>query len=408
MLKYEGLRSTAWRGAKWMTSRSNPYADKPLSSVFKQDVLAVDWTVTRDFHIQPLISANGRPQIAWVISPPGRSSGGHQNAYRFMKFLEDAGYDISIYLYSAWKFPRVSIAGIQNMLARNAGYPKLAASYRLYDPEIGIEGDFDMVVASDWATAYASARYKKDVPRMYWVQDFEPFFFPAGPDYIVSENSYRLGFHGIACGPWLCGKVASDYDMDCDFYDFEVDSSRYTRTNDGPRSEVLFYARPTTARRGTEFGLLVLEEVARRRPDVVINIAGWDMSKAGIEFPFVNLGTLDVAQLPELYNRCAVALLLSLTSVSLLPLEVLACGVVPVVNDADNTRISLDNNPGIDFVVTSPSLMADHIIAALDRPDAIEHSRELAASMAGGSWAGPGKKVVEIFDSVIGRAPQGG
>jgi hypothetical protein len=132
------------------------------------------------------------------------------------------------------------------------------------------------------------------------------------------------------------------------------------------------------------------------------------MSKAGIEFPFVNLGTLDVAQLPELYNRCAVALLLSLTSVSLLPLEVLACGVVPVVNDADNTRISLDNNPGIDFVVTSPSLMADHIIAALDRPDDIEHSRELAASMAGGSWAGPGKKVVEIFDSVIGRTPQGG
>ncbi|MFT6534691.1 MAG: hypothetical protein ACJAS7_000724, partial [Alpinimonas sp.] len=75
---------------------------------------------------------------------------------------------------------------------------------------------------------------------------------------------------------------------------------------------------------------------------------------------------------------------------------------------ADNTRISLDNNPGIDFVVTSPSLMADHIIAALDRPDAIEHSRKLAASMAGGSWAGPGKKVVEIFDSVVGRTPQGG
>ena len=32
-------------------------------------------------------------------------------------------------------------------------------------------------------------------------------------------------------------------------------------------------------------------------------------------------------------------------------------GVVPVVNDGDNTRISLDNNPGIDFVPMSPALM---------------------------------------------------
>ena len=48
MLKYEGVKSTAWRGAKWLTSRSNPFEEVPLATVFKQDVLAVDWTQDRD------------------------------------------------------------------------------------------------------------------------------------------------------------------------------------------------------------------------------------------------------------------------------------------------------------------------------------------------------------------------
>lgn len=403
LLKYEGLSSTAWRGMKWASSRSNPFAAKPLAEVFKQDVLAVDWTQKRKFKPQPLVSSSGRPQIAWVISPPGRSSGGHQNAYRFMKYLEDAGYDLTLFLYSAAKYPKVSIEGVKNMLANNGGYPKLDAAYRMYDPEQGITGDFDMIVASDWPTAYAAWRYERDVPRIYWVQDFEPYFFPAGPDYIVAENSYKLGYQGIACGPWLAGKVHDEYKMPCAFYDYEVDSAKYTRTNDNRRDEILFYARPTTARRGTEFGLLVLEEVHKRRPELKINIAGWDMSKAGITFPFNNLGTLDVSELPELYNRCATALLISLTSVSLLPLEVMACGVIPVVNDADNTRISLNNNPGIDFVPFSPGLMAEHLIAAIDRPDQVEHSRKIATSMEGGSWAGPGALVVSIFDKALGR-----
>ncbi|MDH6533341.1 hypothetical protein M2119_001578 [Aurantimicrobium minutum] len=402
MLKYEGVRSTAWRGAKWFDSRSKRFSEKPLAQVFPQDVMAVDWTVPRNFVAQPLVSSSGRPQLAWVISPPGRSSGGHMNAYRFMKYLEDAGYDITLFIYSALKYPKVSLAGIKDMLSHNGGYPQLNAKYQMYDPQVGITGDFDGIVASDWPTAYAAWRYQRDVPRLYWVQDFEPFFFPAGPDYIVAENSYKLGYQGIACGPWLAGKVTEADGMPCAFYDYEVDSSRYTRTNDAQRDEVFFYARPTTARRGTEFGLLVLDELHRRRPDIVINIAGWDMSTAGLNFPFVNHGTLDVSELPALYNRCASALLISLTSVSLLPLEVMACGVVPVVNDADNTRISLHNNPGIDYVALSPRRMAEHLIAAVDAPNQVEHSRSIAKSMEGGSWAGPGEVVVNIFNTTLG------
>ena len=403
MLKYEGVKSTLWRGAKWFSSRSNPFEPEPLSGVFPQDVLAVDWTKPRKFAAEPLVSPSGRPQIGWVISPPSRSSGGHQNAYRFMKYLEDAGYDITLFLYSAAKYPRFTVEGVKHTLEGNSAYPQLRAEYRMYDPEQGITGDFDVIVATDWATAYAAWRYERNVPRVYWVQDFEPYFFPLGPDYVLAENSYRLGYHGITVGPWLGGKLTADYGMPSDYYDYAVDSSLYQRTNDSKRDGIVFYARPSTPRRATEFGLLVLEEVSRRRPDLTIHIAGWDMSKAGIRFPFVNHGTMSISDLPALYNECAVGFSLSMTCVSLFPLEVMACGAVPIVNDGDNTRVSLENNPNIDFVAMSPGLMADRIIEAIDRPDQVEHSRAIAASVAGDSWASSGEHVVSVFNKLIGQ-----
>jgi glycosyltransferase involved in cell wall biosynthesis len=318
-----------------------------------------------------------------------------------MRYLEEAGYDLTIFLYSATRYPKVSVAGITQMLAGNAGYPQLDATFEIYDPATGVVGDFDAVVASDWPTAYAAWRYERNVPRIYWVQDFEPFFFPQSPDYVVAENSYRLGLHGIAVGPWLANKLRRDYDMVCDSYEFTADSSRYQRTNDEKRNEIMFYARPSTGRRGTEFGLLVLEELHRRRPDITINIAGWDMSKAGLTFPFVNHGTLSVADLPPLYNRCAAILTISLTCASLIPFESMACGTIPVVNDGENTRESLRDDARMDFVPLSVGAMVDALIDAVDRPDQVAHSRALAESMVGSSWSEAGDAVVNVFNKQL-------
>ena len=401
-LRYEGLRSTAWRSAKWLSTRSRRFDATPLSSVFPQDVVAVDWTKPRAFRAQPRVSATQRPQIGWIISPPPRAGGGHINAYRFMEYLEAAGYDITIFLYSAHKYPRISLDGTRKMIASTSGYPQLRAEYRLYDAEAGVTGDFDVIVATDWQTAYAAWRYERDIPRVYWAQDFEPHFYPAGADSLVAENSYRLGYHGITNGPWLSGKLTNDFGMTDDFYDYAADSTRYVRTNDDRRNEIVFYARPSTPRRATEFGLLVLRQVAERRPDIVINVAGADVSRLGLEFPFVNHGSMRVADLPNLYNRCAVGLMFSMTSTSMLPLEVMACGAVPITNDGGYTRVALRDNPNVEFLPTSPSVMADHIIAAVDRPDQVEHSRRIAHVTGTTSWDASGQHVVTIFDRLVG------
>jgi hypothetical protein len=402
-LKTEGVRSTAWRSAKYLTNRFGPFVVTPLSSVYRDDVIAVDWTKPRDFNGGIKEGVDGKYKIAWVISPPSRTSGGHQNAFRFMSFLEAAGHDLTVYLYSPGAFPRVNVDEIKSMMRGMSGYPNLAGEMKLYDPADGFAPGYDAIVASDWEATYAAYRYKGDAKRFYFAQDFEPYFFAEGSDYVLAENSYRLGFHGIAAGRWLAGKLRTEFGMSCDSYDFAVDTSRYSFQNTGRRTEIVFYARPPTPRRATEFGLLALSEVSRLRPDITINLVGWDMSGYDVPFPHVNHKAVDIAKLDEIYNRCAAGLVLSLTNMSLLPMELLASGVVPVVNDAPNTRGVFDS-PDVEYVPMSPKAIAERIIAIVDRPDAAEHAARIAQSLGDTGWSDPATQFIGSFETAMRTA----
>ncbi|MDP9028327.1 MAG: glycosyltransferase family 1 protein [Actinomycetota bacterium] len=399
-LAEEGASSTAWRVGNYLATRRNPFRSVPLSTVYTDDVVAVDWSEPHDFNSGATPPRPGGQRVAWIITPPGRTSGGHQNAFRFVEFLEKAGYLLTVYLYAPQQYPKFSIAGVRRMMSETNAYPELRADFVRYDPTTGIVGEFDAIMASDWENSYAAYRYQGAAKRFYFIQDFEPAFFPAGSDYLLAENSYRLGLHGFSAGPWLARKVREDYGMSADHYEYSVDVTSYHRTNTASRNEVLFYARPPTPRRATEFGLLALRELHRRRPDVTINLVGWDMSDYQVPFPYVNHGGVDISKLNDIYNRCAAGLILSLTNMSLLPLEVMASGVVPIVNEGDNTHGFFDTD-AFEYVPTAPAAIAQRIIDVLDRPDQAEHSARIAQSMAKTSWADPGATFVAQFRAAM-------
>lgn len=399
-VRSEGIRSTVWRGAKWLAGRYNPFKSQALASIYAEDVIAVDWTSARDFNSLPRFGADGAYRVAWIISPPGRTSGGHQNAFRFMKFLEEAGHSLTVYLYAPAKYPVVDVGQIKEMMRTTSAFPQLDGEMTIYDPSIGLDEGFDAVFAADWEATYAAYRYGGPAKRFYFAQDYEPAFFSAGSDYVLAENSYRLGFHGITAGQWLGEKLRTEFGMECDAYDFAVDTSLYTHTNSEKRTEVVFYARPPTPRRATEFGLLALAELHRQRPDITVNLVGWDMSGYDVPFEHVNHGAVDIAELNAIYNRCAAGLVLSLTNMSLLPMEVMGSGVVPVVNDAPNTRGVFDS-PLIEWVPMSPKAIVERIIAIVDRPDSVAHAASIARSVAQTNWSDPADTFIADFESAM-------
>ena len=367
---------------------------RPQLLVRWEDAVAVDWTTPAPWQADPRTVVNESLRTAWIMHPPGESSGGHQNIFRFITYLESAGHEVTVYLYDS--FDRaVDPVRVQEMLASSPSYPNVDATFRMYDG--GVDPGTDVIVATGWETAYPAFRDPSLAKRAYFVQDFEPGFYPVGSEHTLAENTYRFGFHGITAGDWLATMLAREYGMRTASFGFAADTSTYHLTNTGARDEVFFYARPVTARRGFELGLMALERLVELRPDVTIHLAGWDVSAYDIPFPHVDHAAMKINELNELYNRCGVGLVLSLTNLSLLPLELLAAGVVPVLNEGQNNRLVTDN-PFIEYSEPTPAALARRMDEVLSRPDLAAHAAAAAASVGGGGWDASGARFVKALE----------
>lgn len=393
VLRKEGPYAVLSRSVR----RLLPYTPTRPSLVAYEDAIAVDWRTPHPSTLSPVEVGEGSLTVAWVMSPPGRNSGGHQNIFRFIKFLEDAGHRVRVYLYST--FDPHTPDEVRTLLASSTSYPDVRATIERY-PEGGIPDDVDALFATSWETAYRSYRDASRARRLYFVQDFEPSFYATSAEAVLAENTYRFGFSGITAGGWLADKLSTEYGMPAISFDFGADPQHYSLLERGARDGVFFYARPETPRRGFELGAMALDLFARDRPEFDIVLAGQNLSRLDLPFRHRVIGNMQVGDLNALYNRCAAGLVMSLTNMSLLPLELLAAGVIPVVNDGPNNRMVSDN-PFIAYAAPNPRALADALIEVVDRPDAPAYAERAAASVGDAGWAESGRQFLDAFERSV-------
>jgi hypothetical protein len=397
MIKKDGLLIFQIRMLERLYRKMHPGTAVKLHSFAKiEDIMKADWSQDYTKKFNPKIKKKKSYTVNWVMSPPGKGSGGHQNLFRFMSYLEKAGHKNNIYLYSTVD-PR-NISQIKEVV-NDGSYPNLKATSHMRWLK-GSMSKADAIFATGWETAYPVFNDSQISKRFYFIQDFEPFFYPVGSEYVLSENSYRFGFHGITAGGWLSNKLNKEYGMKTDHYDFGADKSLYRFENKGERKEIFFYARPVTARRGFELGIMALTQFHNKHPEYTINLAGWDVREYEIPFPYVNLMSMPLSELSEVYNRCSAALVMSLTNMSLLPLELLSCGTIPVVNDAPNNRL-VSNNKFIKYTANNPSAIANSLSEIVNMKDLPEYAEKASRSVSGANWDRSGKRFVEIFEDRI-------
>jgi glycosyltransferase involved in cell wall biosynthesis len=132
---------------------------------------------------------------------------------------------------------------------------------------------------------------------------------------------------------------------------------------------------------------MALSELHRRRPDVRIELVGTDRPPA-TSFPYAYHGVLDPAELAALYAEATVGLCLSCTNFSLMPKEMLACGL-PCVELAGVSAESIfgpDGGP-LALAPLDPLALADALERLLDDPAERERrSREGIAFVAEHTW----------------------
>jgi len=365
-----------------------------------EDAKRVDWSNPPTYIAKPEAVKKRNYSVAWVMSPPGESSGGHQNIFRFINYLEKSGHKAKIYIYSSSNMP-IDLVAIRKVVATSPSYPSLNAEIVKYT-EQGVDKDTDAIFATGWETAYPVYLDRSKARRFYFVQDFEPYFYPTGTEAVLAENTYKFGFYGITAGGWLAHKLHTEYGMKTDHFDFGAEKSVYHITNTQERKQIFFYARPVTPRRGFELGVMALDIFSKQKPEYGIVFAGWDVSNYDIPFPYTNLSNLNVSQLNEIYNQCAAALVMSLTNMSLLPLELLSSGVIPVVNDGQNNRM-VSNNKYIEYCDLTPQALADRLEEVVDKQNLPTYSQKASESVRAADWDTSGEKFVSIFEGAMRR-----
>jgi hypothetical protein len=327
--------------------------------------------------------------VGWICTPPGAGSGGHTTMFRMVEAVEAAGHTCILYLYDRF---RGQLSRHEQVIRKC--WPDVRAEVRSVAE--GME-PLDAYVASGWQTAHVlAARAGLATRRLYLIQDFEPFFYPQGSEYVLAEDTYRFGFRCIAVGWFVADLLQKQFNVEAQIAQHGCDTTVYRLTNHSARTGVVFYAKPRVARRGFELGMLALREFHRRQPDQEIHIFGGDRTE--MPFPVTNHGRMTPVRLSELYNRCRAGLAMSFTNISLVPAEMLACGVIPVLSGSGCTRADLDN-PFARLAESSPSAIADELCAIMTSP--VPSPAKVAASICASSWDLAKRVSVETIENEV-------
>ncbi len=341
----------------------------------------------------PMPWSEGEPmEVAWVCKPPGEGSGGHTTMFRMMAALEGAGHHCVVYLYDrhGWEIE-------QHRRTIRSWWPWVGAEVR--DAAAGID-DSHAIFATSWDTAYPVLASPARGVRCYFVQDFEPSFYPTGSLALLAEETYRWGFQGVTAGAWLDGFLEREYGMPADHFDFGCDLEVYAGSGAERREGIVYFCRPSTPRRAHELAVAGLERFARRHPEAPIHTYGESPGK--LPFPVVDHGLMTPEKLGALYRECVAGLVLSATNVSLVPHEMLAAGCIPVVNDAEHNRVVLANDQ-VAYARPTPFDIAEALSRLVEVPGERREAAATAAvhSVGSTSWERSGRQVERILRAAV-------
>ena len=329
------------------------------------------------------MSERDRLRIAMVIPSFRRGSGGHNTLLQILTRLEQRGHTCSLWLHDFTDQHFSEWNAVVRDDVRKFFAPLRGPVYKGFDAWQGA----DVAIATGWQTVAPTLLLDNCRARAYVVNDHEPEFYPTSTDFLLAQDSYRYGLHCIAASPWLRDLLIERYGVSADAFELGVEHRTYRPQAIARRDDtVVYYARHTTPRRAVPMGMMALQELRRRHPEVRVVLFG-DPTMIKSTFDYEHLGILSPEQLSSLYSEATVGLCLSLTNFSLMPKEMLACGL-PCVELAGVSAESIFGPAGpLELAPLEPVAIADAIERLLVSPELRERrSLEGVELVASHTW----------------------
>lgn len=304
--------------------------------------------------------------ISFVVETPEAGQGGFQNITRACYYLSKFGHNVTLYVNPGSKFNTEQ--DIRNFVEKHYGELNYSVKYGHSFSKC------DVLVATFWTTAYNV--YYSDVAKtkIYFVQDFEPYFYQVGTEFVRAEKTYQLGLYHVTSFPWLHELIRNRYGGRADYFLPPIDRSIYYRknaTNKKENLQISFYGRPDQPRRCYELGIQALNLVYQKIKNVDIVVFGSSkIDSSKIPFPHINKGSLPtLTDLAELYRNSDIGVVFSTSNPSLLSFEMMACGCPVIDLNLEANRLNYGSSNNVVLCDPTPSDLANAIIELIENEE---------------------------------------
>ncbi|MBD9491405.1 glycosyltransferase [Ensifer sp. ENS11] len=291
--------------------------------------------------------------------------------FRIASHLERFGHDVRFLVQN----PSVHKTGAAALETINRHFQPFSGSVELFNNTTpDVEGD--ALIATDRFTCYAVKAMGRFTRKFYFVQDYEPAFYPAGAEALLTEATYHFDFDCLCAGDWLhrrmseFGRWSMSWPLAYDANTYNLSSGTSQRHN----NRIALYARYVTPRRAVELAFMALEILKKRDVAFEVDFFGWELGKLSVDFPYRDHGILNGEELAQLYRKATIGVVFSATNHSLVNKEMMACGL-PVVDLDLATVRSIFPEDAMAFAMPTPEGIAGEIERLLNHPQERERLR---------------------------------
>ena len=403
--RVEGRRARGGEPSRLALSPEADLVPEHLSPVMHQP--RPDRPATTPVQINPAAMT-----LHWVVPDFARGGGGHMTIFRMVRFLELFGHRCKIWIET----PTIHDDA-------DEAYQTIVKYFQCVGADVDfVENGFfeatgDVAIATAWSTAYLVNAAPHFGAKCYFVQDHEPQFFPTGTESLLAQHSYAFDMGCICASPWLqqimserYGRWARHFHLACDQDTYHIlapdaHRARFAKTRKGP-FKIAVYARDHSPRRCVPLALMALQTLAQSRSDFEVHFFGQDhLPFSATNFTAFNHGVLDATDLAKLYNDCDAGLCFSATNYSLVPQEMMACGLPLLELDNDSTRAIFPAD-AVTMAGPAPQDIADALARMMDDTDLRSDQSKAALDWVHGfSWESAARNVEQAIIDFVATRP---
>lgn len=277
-----------------------------------------------------------------------------------------------------------------------------------------LDGENRFICATSFATVFFAIKLKGY--KLYFVQDFEPFFFPMGDQWYLANKTYKIGLHLISLGKWNLSMInrfvfntannesCKNFDnpkMDwIDFpfepKEFSIEKRDYAYLKNKKVIKIAVYSRSITERRMPALLRYITGELKN-----CLSKDGYGLQLYvfgdNIKFEFAqNLGVISRSQMKELFSNCDFGMCMSGTNVSLVPYEMIASGL-PLI-DFENSSLKDFLNEGVFYYSGNINELYEQIKYSMQTPKILDDKMTEAQNVLKKlSW----DRSIDQFDGIL-------